>query len=285
MTTKQLLEKLVGEKEFVIEAITGGNINQVYKVYNPVLGPYIVKVNENAKYPQLFEKEKNGLLELRKNKQLFTPAVIKVETIKNDQCLLLEYIEEKLPSDQFWINFGTGLAAQHQITNNNFGFYEDNYIGSLVQHNAMKQNWTDFLVGERFIPMLKLAVDKAIISHSERKKLEAIYSFIDELWPKEKPALLHGDLWAGNFLVGNENKPVLIDPATYYGHREMDIGMMHLFGGFNKLLFNHYNIVYPLEAGWENRLKYNQLYPLLVHLNIFGRIYLERTLSITNEFL
>jgi len=182
------------------------------------------------------------------------------------------------------------LAAQHLATNNHFGLDYDNYIGTLIQSNKNHTTWDNFLISERFIPQIKLAVDAEIISTNEAKNIEQIFKHITDLWPNESPALLHGDLWAGNFIAGKTNNssiavPYVIDPAAYYGHREMDIGMMFLFGGFDKALFTAYNEIYTLEKGWENRIKYNQLYPLLVHLNLFGKTYFEEIRQIVNPFL
>jgi fructosamine-3-kinase len=91
--------------------------------------------------------------------------------------------------------------------------------------------------------------------------------------PKEKPALLHGDLWSGNVISDEKGAPVWIDPAVYYGHREMDLAMMKLFGGFSEAVFSTYQEHFPLEANWQERIPYHQLYPLLVHLNLFGSSY------------
>ena len=107
---------------------------------------------------------------------------------------------------------------------------------------------------------------------------------VEDLVPAEKPALIHGDLWGGNFICGKGQTPVLIDPAAYYGHREADISMMHLFGGFHPSLFNRYQEEFPLEKGWKERVDIHNLYPLLVHVNLFGGAYESQVVGILKRF-
>ena len=133
--------------------------------------------------------------------------------------------------------------------------------------------------------MVEMAVNQGDINYVEAKIVETLYKKVPAILPTEKPALLHGDLWSGNFLTGAAGEPVLIDPAVYYGHREMDIAMMHLFGGFPSLVFDQYNEVYPLEKNWKERIELNQLYPLLVHVNLFGRSYWNKVKYITEKFV
>lgn len=114
------------------------------------------------------------------------------------------------------------------------------------------------------------------------KKFQSLYPKLESLFPKEKPSLLHGDLWSGNVLCGPDGKPCLIDPAIYYGHREMDLAFSRLFGGFDSKFYEAYESILPLEPGFESRIAVYNLYPLLVHLNLFGTAYLpgiEKTLN------
>lgn len=155
----------------------------------------------------------------------------------------------------------------------------------MVQKNEQKKSWTEFLITQRLQPMLELAVNQGDVNYIEAKIFDSLFLKLDKLIPQEKPALLHGDLWPGNFLVGPAEEAVLIDPAVYYGHREMDLAMMHLFGGFPPKLFDAYNEIYPLEIGWQKRIELNQLYPLLVHVNLFGRSYWDRVKEIVERYV
>ncbi len=114
--------------------------------------------------------------------------------------------------------------------------------------------------------------------------LSRFYAKLDELFPKESPALLHGDLWSGNFMVSEKGLAVIIDPAVYYGHREMDLAMSQLFGGFDASFYEAYQRNFPLENGWQQRLDYCNLYPLMVHVNLFGGSYLESVKRILVRF-
>ncbi len=284
MTHQELIQQLYHFSKIQIQPISGGDINAVYSVTNENKEKAVIKINDAETYPQMLAKEEQGLNELRKNETLNIPTIQKNGELEGFQYLILEYIEQGQVDASFWQSFGYGLAKLHDISETNFGFVEDNYIGSLHQSNLQCESWTEFLINQRLIPQVKLAVDHGIINQAESKQIERIYAEVDNLWPAEKPALLHGDLWSGNYIQGAQNKPYLIDPAVYYGHREMDLGMMHLFGGFEVTLFEFYNETYPLETGWKSRIKYNQLYPLLVHLNLFGKTYFNQIRAIVNPF-
>ena len=115
-------------------------------------------------------------------------------------------------------------------------------------------------------------------------RFERLFHQLDTLFPTEPPALLHGDLWSGNFLCDEKSRPVLIDPAVYYGHREMDLAMTKLFGGFDAELYKAYHAEWPLEQGWEERLELYNLYPLLVHVNLFGGAYVQQVETILKRY-
>lgn len=132
--------------------------------------------------------------------------------------------------------------------------------------------------------MIKLASDKQIISSSLIFKFYKFFKYIDEIFPVEKPSLLHGDLWNGNYMLAESGIPCLFDPAVYYGHREMDIGMTFLFGGFDSIFYDTYNEVYPMKEKWSERLEYYNLYPLMVHVNLFGTSYISHVEGILKKF-
>jgi fructosamine-3-kinase len=278
-----LIKQLFPDEDLKITALAGGDINEVYLAQNRT-HQIVAKINDAVRFPEMLIKEANGLQALDIQEDLSIPVVREVG-VKNDlQYLVMEYVVPGESSPTFWHKFGTGLAQQHKKKRTLYGFDEDNFIGSLVQSNKSHATWADFLVNERFLPQIKLAVDNDQLTLVEAKRMEAFCGFVGELWPEEAPALLHGDLWSGNFIVGQNDQPFLIDPAVYYGHREMDIGMMQLFGGFDTRLFDAYNTMNPLEKGWKERVSYNQLYPLLVHLNLFGRTYFQQIDRIIQPF-
>jgi fructosamine-3-kinase len=190
-------------------------------------------------------------------------------------------MEHGAPAKDFWEDFGMSLAEMHKKPQAYFGFEEDNFIGSLHQSNgtnastgpATKTNWAKFYAEERILPLVDKLITRGDLSKTDRTNAEKLCNKFDSLFPKETPSLLHGDLWSGNFMCAQNGKPCIYDPAVYYGHREMDLGMTKLFGGFDKKFYEAYHATYPLEKNWEQRIPLTQLYPLLVHAILFGGAY------------
>lgn len=266
-----------------IVPLVGGNINQVYRL---AVGEthYCLKLNRADVCPDMLRKEETGLNRLLKAKAIPCVHPIFSGSTCSDQYLLLEFITTGIRVSHFWEAFGHQLATLHQTTHSTFGWEEDNYIGTLVQHNANATTWDSFYVNFRLETQVKIARDAQLLEKEDVVKFERFYQEIPSIYPQESPALLHGDLWSGNYLSNNEGLPVLIDPAPYYGHREMDLAMMDLFGDLDVQMMRAYNEVYPLVPRWEKRLSYSQLYPLLVHLNLFGKNYLRAIKTILHPF-
>ena len=266
-----------------LSPVGGGSINDTYKV-NTNEGDFFVKKNSASLYPQMFEKEALGLKILREAKSIDLPEVIDFGESNNDSYLILKFINSGGKSSSFWDDFGRQLANLHKNSDSHFGLNHDNYIGSLHQHNNKHDSWSDFFREERLERQVKLARNNGAIDKVTVAAFDRFYARIDSIFPKEPPALLHGDLWGGNFMVGEKGDPLIIDPAVYYGHREMDLGMSQLFGGFDRQFYNSYDKNYPLENGWEERLSYCNLYPLMVHVNLFGGGYLQSVKSTIMKF-
>jgi len=250
-------------------AVGGGSINAAYRLsYAGKL--FFLKYNDASRFPLMFEKEALGLKLLNESKSLRIPKIIGHSGEGQTSFLLLEFINQGQPDKQFWEDFGHGLASMHRNTHATFGLDHSNYIGSLKQDNTAENNWPDFFTHQRLQPQIKLAKQQALLSSKTLADFEKLFKLLPSLFPEEAPALLHGDLWSGNFLCSATGEAVLIDPAVYYGHREMDIGMSKLFGGFHPHFYEAYNEVWPLEKGWQQRVDLCNLYPILVHVNLFG---------------
>lgn len=263
--------------------LAGGDINTVYKL-NTSEGSFCIKLNNSSKLQDLFEKEAAGLQHLESKSNFTLPKVIKWGTFSDQSYLLLSFIETGSPKNNYWELFGGNLAAMHMQSANKFGLEYDNYIGSLKQCNSLENDWASFYTNQRLIPQTKLALDKGLVDTSFLKSIENLCSKLEELFPNEPPALLHGDLWSGNFIIDSQSKPALIDPAIYYGHREMDLAMTMLFGGFHEQLYTVYNASYPLEKAWKDRVSICQLYPILVHVNLFGGSYINHARAIISNY-
>lgn len=248
----------------------GGDINDAYEV--ALADGRSVFVKTNARAPvDMFATEARGLAWLAEAAAIRVPEVLAV----GDDFLALELIRSAAPAARFDEQLGRQLAALHRHGAARFGLDHDNFIGRLPQHNAPCDGWAEFYRGRRLEPQLRAAVDAGAVRGSLRARFDELFARLDELvGPAEPPARLHGDLWGGNKHVDERGQPCLIDPAVYGGHREIDLAMMQLFGGFGARTFDAYDEAYPLAADWRERVPLYQLYPILVHVNLFGPGYL-----------
>jgi fructosamine-3-kinase len=264
------------------EPVHGGDINSAFCL-NTADGNYFLKVNDAQPYPGMFEKEADGLTALRNNSGLIVPAVIKTGTVTDQQYLLLEWLEKGSLQADTWQQFGRELAAMHRRPQAPFGWHLDNYIGNLPQLNMTCDTWTEFFFECRVLPLVKRLADRGIFNKRDVQYAERLRARGD-LFPEEPASLLHGDLWNGNFMITNKGRVSIYDSAVYCGHREMDIGMAMLFGGFDVRFYDAYNEVYPLSAGWRGRLPLAQLYPLLVHAVLFSGHYISEAREIIQRY-
>jgi fructosamine-3-kinase len=266
------------------EPVGGGSINDAWRLETDA-GRYFLKTNNTDAFPSLFISEAYGLSCLRTAGPLRVPEVIATGEDHDDSYLLLEWVETGIQGPGYWEAFGRGLARLHRHTKERFGLERDNYIGSLVQRNTPEPDWPDFFIKHRLEPQLKLARDRKRIEAGTLFRFERLFRGLDGIFPKEPPALLHGDLWSGNLLCDANGQAVLIDPAIYYGHREMDLAMTRLFGGFDDALYTAYHAEWPLEKGWEERVDMCNLYPLLVHMNLFDGGYAQQVEGVLQRFV
>ena len=135
------------------------------------------------------------------------------------------------------------------------------------------------------MPMVKLAADNKSLNQKDQKNFEQLYKNLPGLFNEEKPSLIHGDLWSGNYLIDENEQPYLIDPAVSYGHREFDMAMTTLFGGFFDEFYAAYDADFPLEKNWRQRVDLWNLYPLLLHLNLFGAAYLGQVRDCLGQYI
>lgn len=262
--------------------VFGGSINKAAKLETNA-GLFFVKWNDAATFPGMFEAEVLGLQLLRTTNTLHIPEVISSGTAGTDAWLLQRFLVKTTPDAAARYEAGCALAALHKNSATQFGLDHPNYIGSLPQQNKQHVTWAAFYTEERIIPQIRMAFDKQAIGKTIVKQAEQFCERINEIFPEEKPALLHGDLWSGNFMHSS-NGPAVFDPAVYYGHREMDLAMSRLFGGFDADFYAGYEAEYPPEQNAPLRVDYCNLYPLLVHVNLFGGSYVQDVSSILKKF-
>ena len=278
-TAKQIIKQELNSNIKELSQLGGGSINSVFLV-ELEKSKIVLKINDSLRFPGMFENEKKGLLKLNAS-GVQTPQVIFERSKDNLAFLALEYI----PNGNFgnWELFGEKLAVLHMNKNEFFGLDYDNYIGSLRQVNKKENNWKGFYSNQRLLHLTKFAFDKELLSKTDSKKMEELCNKLDTYLPFAKPSLIHGDLWSGNLIFDGQGKPVFIDPAIYYGHPEMDWAMLSLFGSYPETAMKSYCNIIPLENNYFEREKIYQLYPLLVHLILFGRSY-YRDISETLNF-
>lgn len=292
MIPKEITDSLISffnktqHREFIIRSsrpLAGGSINHVYQLKTNS-GYYCIKYNNAAAYPGMFEKEAMGLGILGDANEIKVPEVITVQNTNIYSYILLEYISSSTKIHGFMADFGHSLAALHRHSSAFYGLDHDNYMGSLAQTNTIHHDWSSFFIEERIERQLIPAKNSGYFSPEDLARFQRLFRQFQTLCPVEKPSLVHGDLWGGNYIISGEGRACLIDPAVYYGHREVDIAMSTLFGGFDPEFYSAYNEVFPMEKGWEERLDIYNLYPLLVHLNLFGSGYLGSIERIIRRF-
>lgn len=267
-----------------IQPMGGGSINEVQRVLSNK-GAFVFKINHSTAFPEMFKKEIAGLQLLRTANEIKVPEIISEGILGDLQYLILSYIQHGAKKENFWTLFGKQLAALHQHHNPLFGLDHDNYIGSLVQQNTFQNNWIDFFILNRLQPQVKSAHAKKLLDATLLNSFESLYKELPSVLPSTtKACLLHGDLWSGNFIADQHGNPVLLDPAVYYGNHEAELAFTGLFGGFDASFYSSYNESSPLAAGYEERFDIYNLYPLLVHLNLFGSSYLHDIKSIVKRF-
>lgn len=267
-----------------VSPVSGGDINQACRLQT-TLGDFFIKINSLHKFPGMFKSEESGLATIRRTNTIAVPEVVLQGDNGDESYLMLQWIEAghaDLISSQ---KLGRQLALMHRDTAAQFGFEADNYMGSLHQSNKQHGSWARFFIEERMEPMVKMAVDKRELNQTEMYLFDELYKKLPDLFTEEPPALLHGDLWGGNYLIDTDGKPYLIDPAVSYGNRECDIAMTTLFGGFDHAFYEAYNQEFPLRPGWQQRLKLWNLYPLLVHVNLFGGMYTRQVRGSLSAFI
>jgi len=259
----------------------GGDINDAFEVSLDDGASIFVKTHPDP--PQgMFDAEARGLRWLGETCAIRVPEVLAISD-RPPAYLALELLTSAKRREGFDEALGQSLAALHAFGAPSFGLDQDNFIGRLAQSNRVAEDWASFYWISRLEPQLRLATDRGLIDHATSVRFDTLRRVLPErVGPEEPPSRLHGDLWGGNLHVDATGQPCLIDPAVYGGHREIDLAMMRLFGGFGQRVFGAYDDAWPLAPGAGDRVPLYQLYPLLVHVNLFGGSYvgsLKRALA------
>ncbi len=282
MNLAHKIEESISEKIISSSSLGGGCIANASLIKTEEGNKYFTKSYGNNSH--ILRNEANGLKELAKPNAIRIPKVI----VLDDEFLILEYIEQGRKTSNFSSDFGRQYAQMHKYKSDKFGYFENNFIGSTPQINLpQSDNWVEFFWQNRLLYQFNLAEQNHYIDNSFRGffiKLESTFPSIIE-GTEEEPALLHGDLWGGNYMVDNTGSAVLIDPAVYYGHREADLAMTRMFGGFDSEFYRSYNEEYPLIEDWKYRIDIYMLYHVMNHLNLFGTGSYSQAVSIIKKYI
>jgi fructosamine-3-kinase len=282
------------------DRLSGGDINKAYGLTLTTGQHIFMKANakDNAAF---FTAEAAGLQAIADTHTIGTPRILCCGTDDGEDVgysfLLLEYIQSAGRRSDYWEVLAQELAAMHSVPvfrqaqepqvegpAQQYGFPQNNFIGARPQNNTWSDSWITFFRDQRLAPQFRDA--DSYFTPADREKITKLLDNLDRfLVEPERPSLLHGDLWAGNVMCGPDGKAMLIDPACYIGHREADLAMTQLFGGFPQAFYEEYKKAAPLQPGYEERRDLYNLYQLLNHLNLFGPTYLGPVLSIVDEYV
>lgn len=268
--------------------VSGGDINQAYVLDLSNGEQIFMKVNSRANI-DFFRAEKEGLQAIRHTETARVPEVFAMGEEDSFSFLLLSYIPEGRKSRSSSEELGRMLASMHLadagafVPNGKFGFLHDNYIGAGKQINTPEESWITFFVQRRLIPQYEKA--SGWFGKEDHKEFDSFVDRLDQILTEpEKPSLLHGDLWGGNYMIDQEGKPWLIDPAVYVGHREADLAMTELFGGFDSAFYEAYRETAGIDPDYKDRRDIYNLYHLLNHLNLFGGSYLPSVQAVIRQY-
>jgi fructosamine-3-kinase len=256
--------------------LSGGSINEAFQLTLEDGRQAFVKSRPDAA-PGEYEAEAAGLRWLAEPGALRTPRVLEI----SEDYLALEWIATGSLSHAVAEELGRGLAATHAAGAPAFGAPPGAGtaagFGSLRLPNDPAAGWPVFYAERRLLPLARLASEREVLSPGAVRAVQRVCERLTELAGEpEPPARLHGDLWLGNVMAGTDGRPWLIDPSAYGGHREVDLAMLRLFGGWagtQSRIFDAYEEAWPLAEGWRDRVELYQLLPMLVHALLFGGSY------------
>jgi len=255
------------------ERVSGGSINRCFKLVTRKDQFFFVKINQPDRL-EMFEAESDGLSALKASGAIRVPDVIKSGVAGGVSFLLLEFLYLDGKTSNAEVRLGESLAQQHQYQGEQYGWHRDNTIGRTPQVNTESSDWIRFFAEHRLGYQINLAMRNGYteLCADCQDIIDNLPVFFEDYEPE--PALLHGDLWGGNWDVTVDGQPVVFDPAVYFGDREADIAMTQLFGGFGSNFYSAYNRIWPLDQGFKKRRDIYNLYHVLNHLNLFGAGYL-----------
>lgn len=271
----QILSKHTGESTQIddFQFFYGGNFNLAVRlrVKNT---EYFIKWTQGD-HQGLFEAEAKNLQMIHTTGAIQVPQVLGVGQLDEKEYLMMECIESADKHANYWHDFGEKLAHLHKNTSSlGHGLDYTNFIGAASQENSWKKDGVDFFIENRLNKQVDRALYDRKITPELAENFQRLYEKLPDLLPHEAPALIHGDLWSGNAMVNEQGLVTLVDPCCYFGFREAELAFTTMFGGFDTKFYEAYHATFPIEKGFHERIPLYNLYPLMVHVNLFGEGYL-----------
>lgn len=266
-----------------IKKIKGGSINEAYYVQT-IDAEFFMKFHANSP-KDFFKSEATGLRIIKETGTISVPNYLSYSDQPGKAFLLLDWIEGA-KTDKTEVILGQKLAELHRCFGRMHGFKNDTYIGLLPQPNELNANWLEYFRTFRLGSQLEQGIQKGLIDGTRRKRMELLMERLNEWVPSfVEPSHLHGDLYAGNWIVGPGGEPYIVDPSFLYGDRHFEIAYTELFGGFSNKFYEAYEESYPLRKDYEDVKPIYQLYYLIAHLNLFGETYGKDIDDILNRYV
>ncbi len=266
-----------------IKKIKGGSINEAYYVQT-IDAEFFMKFHANSP-KDFFKSEATGLRIIKETGTISVPNYLSYSDQPGKAFLLLDWIEGA-KTDKTEVILGQKLAELHRCFGRMHGFKNDTYIGLLPQPNELNANWLEYFRTFRLGSQLEQGIQKGLIDGTRRKRMELLMERLNEWVPSfVEPSHLHGDLYAGNWIVGPGGEPYIVDPSFLYGDRHFEIAYTELFGGFSNKFYEAYEESYPLRKDYEDVKPIYQLYYLIAHLNLFGETYGKDIDNILNRYI
>jgi protein-ribulosamine 3-kinase len=269
--------------DYAPRPVSGGDISAAWRLATSN-GDLFVKTGPLSVF-DMFTAEAEGLAEISASETVRVPEVIATGQDEATAFLVLEWIELEVGDVAVERRLGEQMAEMHRASADRYGWHRDNSIGLTPQHNPWSDSWVDFYREHRLAYQLQLAAESGFTGELQdcgSRLLKRLPVYFESVAPEV--SLLHGDLWGGNWGCSG-GKPLIFDPAVYYGDRETDLAMTRLFGGFGAAFYEAYESSWPLADGHQERQHLYQLYHVLNHLNLFGSGYLGRAISLIDKLL
>ncbi|MEN9729071.1 MAG: hypothetical protein RLZ91_188 [Bacteroidota bacterium] len=261
----------------------GGNFNLAVRVKTGT-SEYFIKWTQ-GEHQGLFEAEANNLQLIEKTGAINVPSVLGVGTLDEKEYLMMDCIQSAEKSAHYWTDFGGKLAHLHQQhATKGHGLDYDNFLGAAKQDNTWQADGVQFFIQNRLKKQVDTAIYNRKISAEMEEQFNGLYEKLPHLIPNESSALLHGDLWSGNAMVNAQGEITLVDPCCYYGLREAELAFTTMFGGFPTEFYEAYHRTFPIEKDFHQRIPLYNLYPLMVHVNLFGEGYLPAVTKILSSY-